>query len=117
MAETGGYEGGVQEFVEEVGGVGVGVAGACGLETGVAAYEEDEEVGGEGVVEVVGVGGGGCGVARLFSLFVGGGGGFSCFGGGGGGGFAFSWREGLGGRFGRGEVVEDGLLEGAGAAG
>ena len=29
--------------------MGVGVAGEGGLETGVAAYEEDEEVGGEGV--------------------------------------------------------------------
>ena len=48
------------EFVEEVGGVGVGEAGGAGEETGVAAYEEDEEVGGEDVAEEVGgVGGGG----------------------------------------------------------
>ena len=43
-AEARRYPGCVEEFVEEIGGVGVCVPGERGAETGVAAYEEDEEV-------------------------------------------------------------------------
>ena len=46
--------GGVQELPEQVGGVGVGVAGGGGAEARVDANEDADEGGGERVDEVVG---------------------------------------------------------------
>ena len=48
-AETGRAAGFVGEFPEEVGGVGVGVAGCRGADAWVDADEEGDEVGGERV--------------------------------------------------------------------
>lgn len=50
MADRG-YAGGVEEFPEEVGGMGVSVAGETGLEAGVYTDEEEVEVWGDSVAE------------------------------------------------------------------
>lgn len=42
------------QFPEEVGGMGVGVAGGCGAYAGVDADEYANKIRGEGVGEVVG---------------------------------------------------------------
>ena len=44
----------MRQFPEEVGGVGVSVAGGCGADAWVDADEDADEVGGERVCEVVG---------------------------------------------------------------